>query len=99
MIRLPRRLPVSWWHVIVALEKHGYSHAAIGAAIGSTRSTVENWKNRGASPPWHLGECLVELWQTVTGNNREDVPRQQGFLSAAKVSRPGPRPAGMRATA
>lgn len=92
MTRLHRSLPVSWWHVIVALERHGYTHGAIAAAIGSCRSTVAGWKNSGASPAHDIGECLIQLWQTVTGNTREDVPRQQGYLSAAKVSRPAPRP-------
>ena len=26
---------VSWWHLIVEMERHGYTHGQIAAAIGS----------------------------------------------------------------
>lgn len=99
MNRLPRSLPVSWWHVIVSLERHGYTNGAIAAAIGSSRGAVQDWKNRGARPRHDDGENLIDLWITVTGNSREAVPRQQGYLSAAKVSRPAPRSVSSRAMA
>lgn len=96
---MQKQAPISWWHVIVTLERQGYTHGAIAAAIGSSRTTVEGWKNRGALPSHDIGECLIELWQTVTGKSREDLPRQQGQLSAAKVLRPALRPASLRAAA
>lgn len=77
---------VSWWHVIVDLEKRGYTHAAIGAAIGSARSTVETWKNRDIEPSHDYGERLISLWGLVTGRPREDLPRKlDQILSAAAV--------------
>ena len=78
---------VSWWHVIVTLERNGYTHAAIGAAIGSNRSTVENWKNRGV-PKHPDGESLIELWCAVTQQERADLPmRTDRTLSAAQFKK------------
>lgn len=77
---------VSWWHVIVDLERGGYTHAAIGAAIGLSRTGVEGWKNRGAEPGHEDGERLIALWRVVTGRPREELPRKlDQILSAAAV--------------
>lgn len=80
-----RVLPsVSWWHVITELERHGYTHPAIAAAIGSSKSTVEGWKNRNAEPAHVDGERLCALWRIVTGKPRDEVPvRSEDILSAA----------------
>lgn len=76
--------PVSWWHVIVDLERHGYTHGQIASVIGSQRSTVENWKNRAAGPRHDDGERLIALWCAVTMRPREDLPkRTDGVLSAS----------------
>ena len=91
MIRLSKTLPVSWWHIVMELERHGHTHAAIADAIDGNRSTVENWKNRGARPSHHHGERLIDLWKGVTGKSHEDLPRQPGFVSAAKIARPARR--------
>ena len=79
------KLPgVSWWHVIVSLEQRGYTHAAMGAAIGCARTTVEGWKNRDAQPGHSDGERLIALWRVVTGLPREELPlKVDQVLSAA----------------
>ena len=78
-----QRPSVSWWHVIVMLERHGYTHGAIAAAIGSARANVENWKNR-AEPKHTDGELLIELWCNVTQQDRSELPtRTDRVLSAA----------------
>lgn len=86
----PQRLAslpgVSWWHVIVDLERGGYTHAAIGAAIGLSRTAVEGWKNRGAEPGHEDGERTIALWRVVTGRPREELPlKLDQILSAAAV--------------
>lgn len=75
---------VSWWHVIVELERGGYTHAATGAAVGVSRTAVESWKNRNVEPGHDYGERLVSLWRVVTGRARDDLPRKlDQILSAA----------------
>lgn len=83
--RAHTRLPaVSWWHVIVTMERSGYTHAAMAAAIGSARTTVEGWKNRAAEPGHTDGERMIALWRVVTGKGREDLPlKDSEILSAA----------------
>ena len=77
---------INWWAVIVDLERGGYTHAAIGAAIGLSRTGVEGWKNRGAEPGHEDGERLIALWRVVTGRPREELPRKlDQILSAAAV--------------
>lgn len=77
---------MSWCHVIVSLERHGYTHGAIGAAIGSSRSTVEGWKNKHASTRHEDGESLIELWCNVMQKGREELPLRVGHtLSAAQL--------------
>lgn len=86
ILAAPARLPgISWWHVIVEVERHSYSHGQIAAAIDSSRTTVEGWKNRHAEPRHQEGERLIALWAQVTGKGREDLPRKTGgTLSAAQ---------------
>lgn len=75
---------VSWWHVIVALEQRGYSHAAVGAAVGMSRPAVEAWKNRNIEPGHETGERLIALWRVVTGKPRDELPlKAEQVLSAA----------------
>lgn len=75
---------VSWWHVIVTLERHGYTHGQIAAAIGGARTTVQGWKNQDAEPGHVDGERLIALWRVVTGQPREELPLKAGaVLSAA----------------
>lgn len=81
-----KQMGVSWWHVIVTLERHGYTHPAIASAIGSSRGTVEGWKNKQARPRHEDGERLLALWRIVTGKTRDDVPvMTSDILSAAQV--------------
>lgn len=78
---------VSWWHVVVTLEKSGYTHSAIGAAIGVPRTTIEGWKNRNAEPAHMDGERLCALWRVVTGRPREDLPLKAAHLLSAACFR------------
>jgi len=66
--------PISWWHVIVDLERHGYTHRQIAIAIGGARSTVQDWKNLLVEPRHVDGEKLIALWCAVTGRDRADLP-------------------------
>lgn len=82
--RTPARFSVSWWHLIVGLERNGYTHAAIAGAIGSKKGTVEGWKNKFASPRHEDGERLIALWCAVTQKGRDDLPvKASEILSAA----------------
>lgn len=66
---------IDWFRIIIDLcsDKHGYTHATIGAAVGAPKSTVQGWK-MGAEPRWKDGERLIHLWTSVTRNSRETVP-------------------------
>lgn len=78
--------PVSWWQVIVDLERQGYTHVAIATAIGSARGTVEGWKNKHAQPRHEDGERLIALWCVVSGQSRVDLPvRRQSIRSVAQT--------------
>ena len=84
MTKIPDTPGVSWWHVIVVLEKSGYTHAAIGAAIGMSRQSVVSWKNEYVEPNHETGERLIALWRVVTGRPREELPVMASqILSAA----------------
>jgi len=75
---------VSWWHVIVQMEKHGYTHSSIAAAVGISRQGVESWKNRDIEPSHENGERLCALWRVVTGLPAAEIPRKfVQVLSAA----------------
>ena len=83
-VRFANEPGISWWHVIVMIEKHGYTHSAIGAAIGASRGAVEGWKNKYYEPAHEQGERLIALWRVVTGQPRDELPRKVGqVLSAA----------------
>lgn len=73
---------VNWFLVIVDLERKGYSHSTIAAAVGSAKSTVQGWK-QGATPKWDEGERLLALWETVTENGRETVHRVKRYSHRA----------------
>lgn len=64
---------VDWFQVIIGLERAGYSHSAISAAIGAPKSTVQGWK-QGAEPKHSDGENVISLWCQVTGLKREQLP-------------------------
>ena len=82
---IPDTPGVSWWHVIVTLERHGYTHGQIAAAVGLSRSSVDAWKNRSCEPGHVDGERVIALWRVVTGRPREDLPRKlEDVLSAAE---------------
>lgn len=66
---------IDWFRVIVELcYSHGYTHETIAAAVGLSKSSVQNWKN-GASPKFEEGNRLIELWARVTGKGQETVHR------------------------
>jgi hypothetical protein len=67
-------LRVHWFRIITDLERSGYSQAAIGAAIGTPKSTMHGWK-QGASPKYEDGYRLIALWSRVTGSSPQDIPR------------------------
>lgn len=66
--------PVDWWRVITDLGYAGYTRAAVGVAVGVSKSTIHGWHS-GATPRHGDGEALIELWASATGNSRESVPR------------------------
>lgn len=81
---IPPTPGISWWHVIVELERNGYTHGQMAAAIGGARGTIEGWKNKAAEPRHEDGERLLALWRVVTGKPADDLPRKtDGVLSAA----------------
>jgi hypothetical protein len=67
---------VSWWHVIVEIERKGFFHSQIASAIGSKRTTLLGWKNREAEPRYEDGERLIALWRVATGLPIERLPRK-----------------------
>ena len=82
ILKLDKDEKVNWFLIIIDLERAGYSHSAIAAAIGSAKSTVQGWKG-GATPKWDEGEKLLALWETVTKNGRETVHRVKRYSHLA----------------
>lgn len=77
---------ISWWHVIVDLQRHGYTHGAVAAAVGVARGTVDAWKNRNCEPGHVDGERLIALWRVCTGLGRDALPlKTERILSAAAM--------------
>lgn len=70
---IDRALKVDWFQVIIDLNRSGYTTLAVAQAIGTAKSTVLGWK-QGATPRWEDGECLLELWMTITKNCRDGIP-------------------------
>lgn len=73
---------VNWFQVIVDLERSGYSHSAVAAAIGVGKSTVQAWKH-GSHPRWEEGQLLIGLWSTVTQNGQDSVHRVKRYSHRA----------------
>lgn len=65
---------IDWFRLIVELERVGYSHLSIAAAVGVAKRTVGGWK-QGSSPRFEEGERLIDLWCQVTANGRETAHR------------------------
>ena len=65
---------INWFLVIIGLERKGYSQTSIAVVLDKGQSTIYGWK-MGSTPKWEDGERLIELWSSVTGNNRETVPK------------------------
>lgn len=81
-MQLERDEKIDWFRIVVDLERKGYSHIAIAAAIDVSKSTMQGWK-QGATPRWEEGERLIELWVAVTTNGRETVHRVKRYSHLA----------------
>ena len=68
------RVRVDWFRVIVDLERSGYRHVDMAAAVGAGKSTLVGWKS-GSRPAYDEGERLVMLWCAVTKKGRDSVPK------------------------
>lgn len=69
-----KKLLVDWFRIITDLERHGYRHQDMAAAVGAGKSTVVGWKN-GSRPAFDEGDSLINLWCSVLNKERLDVPR------------------------
>ena len=65
---------IDWFRVIVDLERSGYCHASIAMVIGRSKGSID-WLKKGGTPAYERGAQLLELWQDVTGNGQETVPK------------------------
>jgi len=77
--------PVDWFRVLEDLNRSGWSHYRISAAIGVPRVRVIGWKNQAHEPKYGDGERLLTLWAQVTGRPRLAPPTRRAILSAAAV--------------
>lgn len=64
---------VNWFLVIIELARRGYTASAIGTAVDHPKSTVLGWK-QGAEPKHCDGEKIIDLWCSVTGLGRDQLP-------------------------
>lgn len=69
-----KKLLVDWFRIITDLERAGYRHVDMAAAVGAGKSTVVGWKN-GSQPAFDEGDSLINLWCCVTAKQRSDVPK------------------------
>lgn len=69
-----RRERVDWFRIVVDLERSGYRHSDMAAAVGVAKSTLVGWK-AGSRPAYDEGDRLVMLWCSVTRNGRDSVPK------------------------
>lgn len=75
VMRLKPGEKIDWFRVIVDLcDLHGYTVLTIAVAVQAAKSTVQGWK-QGAAPKYEDGERLLELWEMVTRESRETVPK------------------------
>ena len=65
---------INWRRVITDLVYAGYSCSAIAVTVGVSKSAVRGWRD-GSTPRYDDGEALIDLWERVTGNGRDSVPR------------------------
>lgn len=72
------RVRVDWFRVIVDLERNGYRHVDMAAAVGAGKSTLVGWK-AGSRPAYDEGERLVMLWCMVTKKGRDSVPKVERY--------------------
>lgn len=77
-----RRYRVDWFQIITDLERSGYRHQDMAAAVGAGKSTLVGWK-RGSRPAYDEGERLIELWCSVTTNSRDSVPKVDRYSHRA----------------
>lgn len=73
-----KKLLVDWFRIIIDLERNGYRHADMAAAVGAGKSTVVGWKN-GSRPAFDEGDSLINLWCSVTAKGRHDVPKTSPY--------------------
>jgi hypothetical protein len=74
---------IDWFRIIVVLcNRHGYTEKRIGGAVDTPRTTVQGWK-MGATPKYEDGERLIVLWEQVTGESRETVPKVKRYSHLA----------------
>ena len=73
-----KKLLVDWFKIIIDLERHGYRHQDIAAAVGAGKSTVVGWK-RGSRPAFDEGDSLINLWCDVLKMDRLDVPKSSPY--------------------
>lgn len=66
---------IDWFEVLMDLQRKGYSPATIGMAIDVPRTTINGWRDLGASPRHEDGEKLIALWCSVLGSTRELLPK------------------------
>lgn len=65
---------IDWFRIIIDLERSGYPHVAIGAAVGVSKRAVGWWKD-GSKPRFEDGCRLIALWSNVTGKGQESAPK------------------------
>lgn len=70
---MSRRCNTDWFRIICDLGRFNMSLQAIANIIGVPKPTIVGWK-QGAEPRHSDGEKLVQLWCSVTGGGRQDLP-------------------------
>ena len=66
---------IDWFRIIIDIERSGYSHRDIAAAIGAASKSSIPYYKAGGTPLYDAGDRLVALWCEVKGIGQENVPR------------------------
>jgi hypothetical protein len=59
-----------WFKVITALERSGMSQEKIGKAVGRDHTMICRYKE-GTEPKHSVGERILEMYRSLTGNSAE----------------------------
>lgn len=65
--------PIDFQTLIWRMQVRGYPIASLAMWVNVPRSSMRDYA-KGSSPPHHIGERIIILWEQITGEIREKAP-------------------------